>query len=216
MVSINGPNSVVGFITLHEDWETNYVIIMICIEVEFRGFLLPLHWRHNERDGVPNHWRLYCLLHRLFGRRSKKTCKIRATGLCEGNPPGTSGSPHKGPVTRKCFHSMMLSLSALVPPPRPPSQFGVFGAFPTKPLMSLTWYLVGAFVIGFPDLPSKDTTEHMPTCYAKTSFSRNNYVFITWCVCMVIHCLLRNVYSHIGVLNHSLSLSRAIMPLWTM
>ena len=49
----------------------------------------PLQWRHNKRDGVSNHRRLDCLLNRLFGRRSKKTSKLRVTGLCEGNSPVT-------------------------------------------------------------------------------------------------------------------------------
>ena len=44
-----------------------------------------------------------CLLHRLFMHRSKKTSKLRVTGLCEGNSPVTGESPHKGPVTRKVF-----------------------------------------------------------------------------------------------------------------
>ena len=55
-----------------------------------------LPWRHNERDGVSNHQPRDCLLNRLFRRRSKKTSKLRVTGLCGGN-----SSPHKGPVTRK-------------------------------------------------------------------------------------------------------------------
>ena len=57
----------------------------------------PLQWRHNERDSVPNHQPHDCLLNRLFRRRSKKTSKLRVTGLCAGN------SPHKWPVTRKMF-----------------------------------------------------------------------------------------------------------------
>ena len=48
-----------------------------------------LHWRHNGRDGVSNHRRLGCLLNRLFGRRSKKTSKLRVNGLCEGKSPVT-------------------------------------------------------------------------------------------------------------------------------
>ena len=52
-----------------------------------------LQWRHNERDGVSNHIRLHCLLNRLFRRRSKKTSKLRVTGLREGNPPVTGGLP---------------------------------------------------------------------------------------------------------------------------
>ena len=46
---------------------------------------LSLQWRHNERDGVWNH-SLDCLLNRMSRRRSKKTSKLRVTGLCEGNP----------------------------------------------------------------------------------------------------------------------------------
>ena len=62
-----------------------------------------LHWRHNDHDGVSNHQPYGCLLNRLFRRRSKKTSKLRVTGLCVGNSPGPVNSPHKGPVTRKMF-----------------------------------------------------------------------------------------------------------------
>ena len=54
---------------------------------------VALQWRHNERDGVSNHRRLDCLLKRLFRRRSKKTSKVRVTGLCEGNSPVTGEFP---------------------------------------------------------------------------------------------------------------------------
>ena len=52
-----------------------------------------LQWRRNERDGVSNHKRLGCLLNRLFRRRSKKTSKLRVTGLCEGNSQVTGEFP---------------------------------------------------------------------------------------------------------------------------
>ena len=52
-----------------------------------------LQWRHNKCDGVSNHRRLDCLPNRLFGCRSKKTSKLRVTGLCEGNSPGTGEFP---------------------------------------------------------------------------------------------------------------------------
>ena len=51
---------------------------------------LTLRW-HYERDGVSNHERFDCLLNCLFRHRSKKTSKLRVTGLCEGNPPVTGG-----------------------------------------------------------------------------------------------------------------------------
>ena len=46
----------------------------------------PSQWRYNERDGVSNYQSHHCLLNRLFMRRSKKTSKLRVTGLCERNP----------------------------------------------------------------------------------------------------------------------------------
>ena len=52
-------------------------------------------WRYSERDSVSNHRRLYCLLNRLLRRRSKKISKLRAIGLCEGNPPLTDWFPWK-------------------------------------------------------------------------------------------------------------------------
>ena len=64
---------------------------------------ISLQWRHNERDGVSNHQPHDCLTNRLFIRRSKKTSKLRVTGLCEGNSPVTGEYPHKGTVTRKMF-----------------------------------------------------------------------------------------------------------------
>ena len=48
-----------------------------------------LQWRHNGRDGVSNHQPRDCFLNRLFRRRSKKTSKLRVTGLCAGTSPAT-------------------------------------------------------------------------------------------------------------------------------
>ena len=58
---------------------------------------LPLRWRHNDHDCGSYYQPHGCLLNRLFRRKSKKTSKLRVTGLCVGN------SPHKEPVTRKMF-----------------------------------------------------------------------------------------------------------------
>ena len=54
-------------------------------------------------DCVSNHQPHDCLLNHLFGRKSKKTSKLRVTGLCVGNSLGPVNSPHKWPVTRKMF-----------------------------------------------------------------------------------------------------------------
>ena len=55
--------------------------------------MLTLQWRHNGCDCVSNHQPRDCLLNRLFRRRSKKTSKLRVTGLCPGNSPGTGEFP---------------------------------------------------------------------------------------------------------------------------
>ena len=55
--------------------------------------LLSLQWRHNGRDSVSNHQPDDCLLNRLFRRRSKKTSKLRVTGLRAGNSPMTGEFP---------------------------------------------------------------------------------------------------------------------------
>ena len=52
-----------------------------------------LRWRHNGHDNVSNHQPHHRLLNRLFRRRSKKTSKLRVTGLCVGNSPGTGEFP---------------------------------------------------------------------------------------------------------------------------
>ena len=44
-------------------------------------------WRHNDHDGVPNHQLHDCLSNHLVRRRSRKTSKLRVTGLCTGNSP---------------------------------------------------------------------------------------------------------------------------------
>ena len=57
------------------------------------AFLFSLQWRHNRRDRVSNHQPHDCLLNRLFRHRSKKTSKLRVTGLCVGNSPGAGEFP---------------------------------------------------------------------------------------------------------------------------
>ena len=73
------------------DPDTAYVV---CISVSL-GFpsLYALRWRQNGRDSGSNHQPYDCLLNRLFRHRSKKTPKLRVTGLCAGNSPGTREFP---------------------------------------------------------------------------------------------------------------------------
>ena len=55
--------------------------------------IFPLQWRHNEHVGVSNHQPPECLRNSLFRHRSKKTSKLRVTGLCVGNLPVTGEFP---------------------------------------------------------------------------------------------------------------------------
>ena len=54
---------------------------------------IPLQWRHNGPDSVSNQQPHDCFLNRLFRRISKETSKLRVTGLCAGNSPGTGELP---------------------------------------------------------------------------------------------------------------------------
>ena len=54
---------------------------------------VSLHWRHNGRDSVSNLQPHDCLLNRLFRDRSKKTSKLRVSGLCMGKLLGTGEFP---------------------------------------------------------------------------------------------------------------------------
>ena len=60
---------------------------------KFHPTVYSLPWRHNGRDGVSNNQPHHCLLNRLFRRRSKKTSKLRVTGLCARNSPVTGEFP---------------------------------------------------------------------------------------------------------------------------
>ena len=68
-----------------------------------------LQWRHNRSDGVSNHEPRHCLLNRSFGHRSKKTSKLRVTGLCAGNSPLTGEFPAQKARNAENFSHLMTS-----------------------------------------------------------------------------------------------------------
>ena len=68
------PHPVFSFMSLPISWYIR------CLK-EFWS----LQWCHNGHDGVSNRQPRDCLLNRLTRRRSKKTSKLRVTGLCAGN-----------------------------------------------------------------------------------------------------------------------------------
>ena len=65
--------------------------------------LLPLEWRHNERDGISNHQPHDCLLNRLFGSDQRKYQSSASLACVRGIHRWPVNCPHKGPVTRKMF-----------------------------------------------------------------------------------------------------------------
>ena len=73
---------------IHHTWSVRATIL----QWHASAYMLcqTLQWRHNGRDGVSNHQPQHCLLNRLFRRRSKKTSKLRVTGLCAGSSPVTN------------------------------------------------------------------------------------------------------------------------------
>ena len=81
-------------------WKANRQISVLNVHDAVTLFL-SLQWRHNEHDGVSNHQPNDCLLNRLSRRRSKKTSKLRVTGLCKENSLVTGEFPSQRPVTQK-------------------------------------------------------------------------------------------------------------------
>ena len=83
---------------------------IICVNPRFLGSISHVAYTsHITLTSKWLRWRLKSPVSRLFtqfrlfGRRSKKTSKLRVTGLCVGNSPGPVNSPHQGPITRKMF-----------------------------------------------------------------------------------------------------------------
>ena len=75
-----------------------YILVGCAVETQKKDSicyysLKPLQYRQNGRDSVSNHQPHHCLLNRQFRRRSKKTSKLRVTGLCAGNSLGTGEFP---------------------------------------------------------------------------------------------------------------------------
>ena len=109
-IMADSPGIEIPFMQMKRWWSRLICLMRIPIMVRLYGgthiwvnwlVACSLQWRHNERDGVSNHQPHDCLLNLLFRRRSKKTSKLRVTGLCAGN--SLVNSPHKRPIMRKMF-----------------------------------------------------------------------------------------------------------------
>ena len=73
-----------------------------------------LRWHQNGSDAVSNHQPHHCLLSRLSRGRSKKTSKLRVTGLCAGNSPVTCEFPAQRASNAKNvpFDDVIMNLSS--------------------------------------------------------------------------------------------------------
>ena len=77
---------------------------------------IPLQWHHNGRDSISNHQPHDCLLNHLLRRTTKKTSKLRFTGLCAGEFTGDQWIRRtNGQLCGKCFHLMTSSCLLICP-----------------------------------------------------------------------------------------------------
>ena len=83
--------------------------VIVHSEFSWQEVNIALQWRHNERDGVSNHQSHVCLLNRLFRHISKKTSKLRVTGLCAGNSPVAGEFP-----AQKASNAEMFPLDGVI------------------------------------------------------------------------------------------------------
>ena len=88
-----------------------YAGVYVAVSPDYRSHWLYQHitMSHNEHDGVSNHQPHDCLLNRLLRRRSKKTSKLRVTGLCAGNLPVTGEYP-----TQKASNAEMFPFDDVI------------------------------------------------------------------------------------------------------
>ena len=127
---------------------------------------ISLQWRHNKRNDVSNQQRLDCLLNRLFRRRSKKTSKLRVTGLCEGNSPVTGE-----------FHSQKASNTENVSiwwPWRHHLHSGVH-RYPVFPPSYIPWYLHWSLV-----QVSHHVMQYHATLFWRTALMLNVFCTVVW------------------------------------
>ena len=158
-----------------------------------------LLWRHNGRDSVSNHQPHHCLLNRLFRRSSKKTSKLRATGLCAGNSPGPVNSLHKWPVTRKMFpfddvimSNVRFSLTAFVEKLQEVIDIHVLWRW--RFVTFVTFVFSSAWGVGIWLTSS--------TCWF--SFFRGNRLVVWYCVQFFFHtALCHRVCSFHCIISHS-------------
>ena len=97
---VNSRSAWLTWSTPHEPCERFLICCALCQLTEIE--LVPLRWRHNERDGVSNHQPHDCLLRRS-GADQIKHQSSASLAFVRGINRWTVNSLHKWPVTRKMF-----------------------------------------------------------------------------------------------------------------
>ena len=93
-VSVTGMRACLTLVISNKNCLRNSSWVLYDMDyIHMRNIRYALRWRHNDHAGVSNHQPHGCLLNRLFRRKSKKTSKLRVTGHCAGNSPGTGEFP---------------------------------------------------------------------------------------------------------------------------
>ena len=91
-MTIDGSSITPGYNVTVQSW-ASVDIVQLVWPAKLWKSSTTIQWRHNGRGSVSNHQPHDCLLNHLFGRRSKKTLKLRVIGLCAGNPSVTGEFP---------------------------------------------------------------------------------------------------------------------------
>ena len=82
-----------GHVSSHETLINKHAFLKKINQDKLSARGCSLLWRHNGRDGTPNHEPHDCLLDRSFKHRSKKISKLRMAGLYARNSPVTGEFP---------------------------------------------------------------------------------------------------------------------------
>ena len=119
---------------------------LVCLGPAHSQHTATLRWRHNDHSGVSNHQPRGCLLNRLFRRKSKKTSKLRVTGLCVGNSPGTGEFPaqmasyaENVSIWWRHHGQLMAPLPQLTPTYTQLTHSHLYGPALTLPWVSIHW-----------------------------------------------------------------------------
>ena len=141
--------------------------------------LSSLQWRHNGRDSVSNHQPHHCFPNRLFSHRSKKTSRLRVTGLCVGNSPGTGEFPAQIVSNAENVSIDDVIMIQIVANTHSASRIFVHSLYEThQPFLDTKWYRSQTAVYIEPATPPHDISQlHAYICY---NYSQKYYLKMWW------------------------------------